>query len=57
MLKNHEKDYLSINGLQSVGLEKGTIEFKKYLKHIPVSFKIYVDFECNLETAEIYEGS
>ena len=57
VLKNHEKDYLSINGLQSVGLEKGTIEFKKYLKQIPVSFKIYVDFECNLETAEIYEGS
>ena len=42
---------------KSVRLEKGTIEFKNYFKQIPVSFKIYADFECNLKTAESCEGS
>ena len=40
VLIKHKKDCLSINGLQSVGLEKGTIEFKNYFKQIPVPFKI-----------------
>ena len=31
---------LSINGTQSVRLEKGTIEFKNYFKKIPVLFEI-----------------
>ena len=48
---------MSINGAQSVRLEKGTIEFKNYFKQIPVPFKIYADFECNLKTVESYEGS
>ena len=48
---------LSINGKQSVKLEKGTIEFEDYFKQIPVSFNIYADFECNLRGAESYEGS
>ena len=48
---------LSINGKQSVRLEKGTIEFKNYFKQIPVPFKIHVDFVSNLESAESYEGS
>ena len=56
MLKEHKEVYLSINGAQSVKLEKRTIEFKKYFKQIPVPFKIYVDFECNLEAVESYEG-
>ena len=47
---------LSINGAQSVRLEKGTIGFKNYLKQIPVPFKIYADFECNLKNVESYEG-
>ena len=34
----------------------GTIEFKNYFKQIPVPFKIYIDFECNLKAVEIYEG-
>ena len=38
-------------------LEKGRIEFKNYFKQIPVPFKVYVDFECNLESVESYEGS
>ena len=55
MLKQKE-DCLSINGKQSVNLEKGIIEFKNYFKQLPVPFKIYADFECNLREVEIYEG-
>ena len=39
---------LSINGAQCVRLEKETIKFKYYFKQIPVPFKVYADFECNL---------
>ena len=53
----HIEVCLSINGAQSVRLVKGTIEFKNYFKQIPVLFKIYADFECNLEGFESYEGS
>ena len=56
VLTKHKEVCLSINGAQSVRLEKGTIEFKNYFKQIPVPFKIYADFESNLESAEIYEG-
>ena len=48
---------MSINGKQSVKLEKGIIEFKNYFKQIPVPFKIYADFECNLRDVESNEGS
>ena len=48
---------MSINGKQSVKLEKGTTEFENYFKQIPVPFKVYPDFECNLRSAESYEGS
>ena len=57
VLTEHKEICLSINGAQSVRLEKGRIEFKNYFKQIPVLFKIYADFECNLESAESYEGS
>ena len=43
--------------MQSVGVEKGTIEFHNYFKQIRVPFKIYADFECNLESTKVYEGS
>ena len=56
-MTEHKKDCLSINGKQSVKLEEGTIEFENYFKKIPVPFQIYADFECNLESAESYEGS
>ena len=56
VLTEHKEDCLSINGKQSVKLEKGTIEFKHYFKQIPVPFKIYADFERNLGV-ESYEGS
>ena len=56
MWTEHKKVCLSINGAQSVSLEEVTTEFENYLKQIPVSFKIYADFECNLKNVEIYEG-
>ena len=48
---------MSINGKQSVKLEKGIIEFENYFKEIPVAFKIYADYECKLRGVEYYEGS
>ena len=57
VLIKHKKDCLSINGQQSINLEKGTTEFKNYFKKLPVSFKIYADFECNLKNVECYEGT
>ena len=57
MLIKHKEICLSINGKQSLKLEKEIIEFKNYFKQIPVPFKIYADFECNLRGVESYEGS
>ena len=48
---------MNINEAQSIRLEKGSIEFKNYFKQTPVPLKIYVDFECNLESVERYDGS
>ena len=48
---------MSINWVQSVRLKKGTIELKNYFKEIPVQFKVYADFECNLESVKSYEDS
>ena len=57
VLIKHKEDCLSINGVQSIDVQKGAIEFKNYFKQLPVPFKIYADFECNLRDVEIYEGS
>ena len=57
VLIKHKESCLSINGKQSVKLEKGIIKFENYFKQIPVPFKIYADFECNLRSLECYEGS
>ena len=57
VLIKHKENCLSINGKQSVKLEKGIIEFENYFKQIPVPFKIYADFECNLKSVKSYEGS
>ena len=56
-MKEHKEVCLSINGAQSVRFEKGTIEFKNYFKQIPVPFKVYADFEWNLESVKNYESS
>ena len=55
VLTQHKDVCLSINGAQSVKLEKGTIEFKNYFKEMPAPFKIYADFQCNLKVIETYE--
>ena len=47
---------MSINGKESVKLQKGIIEFENHFKQITVPFKIYADFECNLKGVECYEG-
>ena len=57
VLIKHIEDCLSINGQQSINLEKETIEFKNYFKQLPVPFKSYADFECNLKSVECYEGT
>ena len=57
MLIKHKENCLSINGKKSVKLEKGIIEFENYFNEIPVTFKIYADFERNLRGNECYEGS
>ena len=57
VLIKHKEDCLSINGKQSLKVEKGIIEFENYCKQIPVPFKIYADFECDLRGIESYEGS
>ena len=53
LIKHKEDCY----GKQSVKLEKVTIGLENYFKQIPVPFKIYADFECNLRCVESYEGS
>ena len=52
VLIKHKENFLSINGKQSVKLEKGIIKFENYFKEIPFPFKMYADFECNLKSVE-----
>ena len=52
VLTEHKEVCLSIDGAQSVRLKKRATEFKNYFKQIPVPFKIYADFECNLKSVE-----
>ena len=57
VLIKHKENCLSINGKQSVQLDKGTIEFQNYFKQIPAPFKTYANFQWNQENVESYEGS
>ena len=57
VLIKHKEDYLSINGVQSADVEEEIIKFENYSKQLPALFKMYADFECNLQDREIYEGS
>ena len=56
VLTKHKEVCLSINGVQSVRLEKGTIAFKKYFKQILGPFKNYAESECHLKSVESYKG-
>ena len=40
---------MKINGKQTVKLRSGSIKFKNLFKQLAMLFKIYPDFECNLE--------
>ena len=57
MLIKRKENYLSINGKESVKLEEGIIKFENYFEQIPVPFKIYADFECNLKKVKCNKGS
>ena len=57
VLIKHKENCLSINGKQSVKLEKEITKFENYFKQIPIPFKIYADFECNLKSVKCNEGS
>ena len=57
VLIKHKEDCPSINRMKSVDEEEGMIKFENYFNQLSVPFKIYDDFECNLEDTEIYEGS
>ena len=57
VLIKQREDFLSINGQQSVDVEKGTIKFENYFQQLLVPFKIYADFECNLKDVKCYEGT
>ena len=39
VLIKHKEDCLSINGVQSVDVEEGIIEFENYFKQLPVHLK------------------
>ena len=56
-LIKHKENCLTINGKQSIKLEKETIEFENYFKQIPVQIKSYDNFECNLNGVESCQGS
>ena len=43
--------------MQFVKVEEGIIKFENYFKLLPVPFKIYANFECNLRNVETCEGS
>ena len=55
VLIKHKEISLSIK--QSVKLGEGIIKFENYFKQIPVSLKIYADFECKLKKVKCNEGS
>ena len=52
ILIEHKKDCLVIKGKQNVSLKSSSIRFKNYSKQIPVTFKIYADFECILKKVD-----
>ena len=57
VLTEHKEVCLDINDAHSVRLEEWATGFKNCFKQIPVPFKVYIDFECNLESVKSYGGS
>ena len=56
ILNIHKERYILINGMQKPIYEEGTIEFRNYDKHIPTSFRIYVDIESFNKKVNIRKG-
>ena len=52
VLIEHKESCLIINGKQSVKLKSGSISFKNYFKQLPVTYKIYADFEFILKKVD-----
>ena len=52
-LVEHRETFLRINGKKNVKLWSGSITFKNHFKKLPVSFKIYADFESVVVVIEI----
>ena len=57
VLIKHKENCSSINGKQSIKLEKGIIKFENYLRQIPIPFKIYADFQSNFKKVKCNEAS
>ena len=57
VLVEHKETRLKINGRQTVKLRSGSIKFKNHFKELVAPFKIYPDFECNLEKNHTNERS
>ena len=45
ILSSHKKQYLLINGCQTVNYESVIMKFTNYNKQMPILFKIYADTE------------
>ena len=56
VLAEHDKICLKINDGQTAKLQGGFMEFKNYLKQIPVPFKVKADFECISKIIRSKEG-
>ena len=49
VLIKHKEDCQSFNGVKSVNVEEEIIKFENYSKQLLVTFKIYANFECDLQ--------
>ena len=49
LLEKHKENCLKINSKLSLKLKNCLTKFKNHFKQLAVPFKIYADFECNVE--------
>ena len=53
VMEEHNEVRLKINGEQIVKLRSSLAKFKNYFKQLALPFKIYADFECNVQRVRI----
>ena len=53
VMEEHNEVCLKINGEQIVKLRSSLAKFKNYFKQLALPFKIYADFECNVQRVRI----